>query len=907
MASHLSFEYNREYEQRVHQKVSVVLRDGLFCSLFRLACNTSCVVMEKLRGSSGDERKRVPKRVRLDFSDFKEMSGDPHNSSKIDGRICTILASYSSDGKIPDRVVYALKEYSRITDFLMVVGDYSVEDSELSKIRKIVNCAYYVRHNQYDFGSWSRGLEYLRYKKLKFDYLVLVNDSNYGPINQLDKIYEIMSSKRSDFWSINDNYEPVFHHQSYFYMFSKKVFCSKSFINLFFNLPPFLSFEQAVNDYEMKLTGQLSKEFSHSVLISGFSDNMRGILAGNGNATVWPVSLLEAGSPYVKVKCINGSLKMDLHESEIDTIEYLRTHNEEMARIVEADSEVDYSSYDVSNYGCFPKSIKPFLRDVNIVSFDIFDTLLIRPFRQPVDLFLYIEKKYKVPGFKERRMRCEEYARSHARNSEVTINQIYNEMGKNWAFLKNIELLTEKELIRPNPVVKQYYEEAKKLGRRIICVTDTYFSNDYLSELLKGNGYDDIEMVFISSEYGKSKGTGLYEEVINACEIEANKVLHIGDNKEADYEIPKRYGLKTIHIPKLTSLFDEMPSNAKYLFFFGSNYSLATTAYAAQLSKYRSIVSTTGSAYTDLGYCLGGPLALSYVNVIYHSVINYNLDGLFFVARDGFILKKIYDKYYVQKRPINTEYVYLTRHTCINSLLSYQNSPEYLKQLLIDASVQYPAIGVSNDYRENIETFERFKDKLMDWSKEYRGNLEEHISGCARNCKRIGVVDMTTGRNTAFNCAKQLLGDRIVINIVNGRFNNNLNVPCVSNVQRLLKHSDDITLMLSEQMITSVEPPIIAVGSDLLPIYGDDDEDVEIKKEILRGVEEYVNDYVDVFGLDDNCMMAGEEWLNLAMSYVKYCNNADLHFMERVSHATDMGHLNRVSLKELILEARRNY
>lgn len=45
--------------------------------------------------------------------------------------------------------------------------------------------------------------------------------------------------------------------------------------------------------------------------------------------------------------------------------------------------------------------------EVSVVSFDIFDTLLLRPYIKPEDLFLHIEKIYGRSGFAEQRMNAE--------------------------------------------------------------------------------------------------------------------------------------------------------------------------------------------------------------------------------------------------------------------------------------------------------------------------------------------------------------------------------------------------------------------------------------------------------------------------------------------------------------------
>jgi signal transduction histidine kinase len=50
----------------------------------------------------------------------------------------------------------------------------------------------------------------------------------------------------------------------------------------------------------------------------------------------------------------------------------------------------------------------------------------------------------------------------------------------------------------------------------------------------------------VSSEYGKTKRSGnLFRTVLEHEEVEAGKVLHIGDNLIADYLMPKKCGMKS--------------------------------------------------------------------------------------------------------------------------------------------------------------------------------------------------------------------------------------------------------------------------------------------------------------------------------------------------------------------------
>ena len=55
-----------------------------------------------------------------------------------------------------------------------------------------------------------------------------------------------------------------------------------------------------------------------------------------------------------------------------------------------------------------------------IISFDIFDTLLLRPYVRPIDLFLHIEKLSNKEGFFEARRKAENNARLRINKKDKT-------------------------------------------------------------------------------------------------------------------------------------------------------------------------------------------------------------------------------------------------------------------------------------------------------------------------------------------------------------------------------------------------------------------------------------------------------------------------------------------------------
>lgn len=64
------------------------------------------------------------------------------------------------------------------------------------------------------------------------------------------------------------------------------------------------------------------------------------------------------------------------------------------------------------------------IKNYDIVSFDIFDTLLKRNVKEPTDVFSYMEKKYQINGFREKRIEAEKAARKKKNGLEISLEPI---------------------------------------------------------------------------------------------------------------------------------------------------------------------------------------------------------------------------------------------------------------------------------------------------------------------------------------------------------------------------------------------------------------------------------------------------------------------------------------------------
>lgn len=112
----------------------------------------------------------------------------------------------------------------------------------------------------------------------------------------------------------------------------------------------------------------------------------------------------------------------------------------------------------------------------DIISFDIFDTLILRPFDDPKSLFFLLGEKNKCPGFKRYRELAEKLARQEAfeKNGtyEVTLRDIYEKLSR-FVLLDidkamQYEIETELDLCFVNPYMKEIFLQAKISERQLL-------------------------------------------------------------------------------------------------------------------------------------------------------------------------------------------------------------------------------------------------------------------------------------------------------------------------------------------------------------------------------------------------------------------------------------------------------
>lgn len=191
----------------------------------------------------------------------------------------------------------------------------------------------------------------------------------------------------------------------------------------------------------------------------------------------------------------------------------------------------------------------------DVISFDVFDTLLLRKTSVPADVFRLVEKETDCPGFAQRRQLAESNARllkyRKTGSREVTFQEIYGtpplSSTPNIHQQMLAELQAERRVCYANEALQNLMAELVQAGRQVIAVSDMYLPKTEIYELLRKNGYREIKQLYVSSEYRASKSDGRLFDVVKEELGRQKTICHIGDNFYSDVMAQKGKITKAIH------------------------------------------------------------------------------------------------------------------------------------------------------------------------------------------------------------------------------------------------------------------------------------------------------------------------------------------------------------------------
>ncbi|MFS1704518.1 hypothetical protein ACLR2L_16755, partial [Alteromonas sp. AMM-1] len=193
---------------------------------------------------------------------------------------------------------------------------------------------------------------------------------------------------------------------------------------------------------------------------------------------------------------------------------------------------------------------------IQLVSLDIFDTLVYRRVTRPSEIFKYaferVQSALSLPmtaaEYCELRVSTEVRVKRESTHGEVSLETIIAGLPfqpEVRAELLVAELATEAEFGFVSEEMVQLVEALCDMNVPVVLISDMYLSKTQIQQTFFTHYPQLLGLpLFVSSEYQKNKASGtLFQFVQTQYQIDYANWLHVGDNRVADRDMPVKLGM----------------------------------------------------------------------------------------------------------------------------------------------------------------------------------------------------------------------------------------------------------------------------------------------------------------------------------------------------------------------------
>lgn len=384
------------------------------------------------------------------------------------------------------------------------------------------------------------------------------------------------------------------------------------------------------------------------------------------------------------------------------------------------------------------------------VSFDLFDTLIMRRILFPSDIFELVDDRLRQHGiliedFPARRMAAE---KKLSQGRAPKLSEIY-------AYMKRVYQIPEIEpnqmevleweidcgLLVPRREVCGLLPDLEAGGKKVYIITDSYYSRRQIEGILKKCGITRYTDVFVSCEYGTGKRQALFSVYKKA--VKAASYLHIGDDTAADIESAEENGIDAIRLYSGSDLLEKSGYMGMWDDIDSLSDRIRTGMFTAQVfnspfqfeTKERQI--GLSSAY-DIGYVFFAPMISDFVLWFREQTEKYSLENILFCARDGYLIKQLYDELCNHALSV---YFLTSRMAAIRSGMEGEADIRYVEEMKFSGS-----LGKQLKERFGIRipekgANEREKEKLSDYAPEILRRAEKNRKNYIKYIEKLGLKE----------------------------------------------------------------------------------------------------------------------------------------------------------------------
>ncbi|MCI9618485.1 MAG: hypothetical protein HFG85_00800 [Dorea sp.] len=512
------------------------------------------------------------------------------------------------------------------------------------------------------------------------------------------------------------------------------------------------------------------------------------------------------------------------------------------------------------------------------ITFDIFDTLLTRKLLVPQDVFRYIDGINPIQGlvFSKERKRAEESIRD---KNNPTIYEIFECLQNNTGIsneererLLALEIKTEKTILCRREAVCQILEEARACGKKIYLISDMYLTGRILEKILKEYRIEGYDGLFVSCDYSQGKQEGLFQRVREEVKYDGStRILHIGDSffsdicaaKEAGYDTFQIYSPREMFERSMYSRFLPEPETLEEELVLGKFVSMAYNNPFGEYKENGKLVFRDMCRIVEL---LVAPVILKYMCFLLRTVIMNRNDYMIFPSRDGYLLRKLYDRiietgvldvklpesiyFYTSRRAVLTASVYTERD--VLNILSIDDTRSMEDMLKVRFGI---TVGRNEFKMDGKKLSPRLIKRLLRICQEERKNYQEYImnTGIARYQRPAFADFIAVG---TIQSAVEKLAGREMQGIYFWKRKSEEERYEKLYVDSLYQSTGDFDMDANiyrfyyflENILSSPDPSLISISQEGKPYFYEEKrekKDIELLSRIHESIGNYVGDMIE--------------------------------------------------------------
>ena len=344
---------------------------------------------------------------------------------------------------------------------------------------------------------------------------------------------------------------------------------------------------------------------------------------------------------------------------------------------------------------------KEIAANVDTVSFDLFDTLLIRRIHDPdlvklpVARFVAdmaqgkgldwtqdqvqnlrdsIEKEHRIETGKK----FDDHEACYPQYMKEMLSQVFAEEYNELLFdtVADYEVAMENSMLVPRGEFIDWLKELREQGKKILIVSDIYLPAIYLKRFVEHAGFLDlVDDVVSSADTFLAKASGkAFPLLQKQFDLDPKRWLHVGDNPVSDGLRPIEFGIQAIVLHDASE--KRRKSVIRRLVNYGAGKPFWRGRALQQLMQpleYENI--ERHELYVE-GYSFLGPMIGAFVQSVAEKSMEKNIGKVFFLAREGWTFKKYWEESVPELFPgrtlPETEYLYVSRMALAGASCAYQ-------------------------------------------------------------------------------------------------------------------------------------------------------------------------------------------------------------------------------------------